>query len=211
MTQPVAPQQPPAPPAPPFAPAQAPAPRGVGAAPSSITPPPVEKGYIERAVLAIRDLIVWIFSKLCFCCFKNPSAAAPPTAPAVATPPAQQPVPAVQSPQPPAQSVSPPLVVQRADEHRAILDGLYRTRNIRRDFETYFPTEAEKDEVYYELGRTAPLSYAQSVAHSLLYTEGYRRRQRIQIGKEMVEQSPSLLRDPLIQKIEAEVDRIEGN
>lgn len=57
-------------------------PQGVGSAPTTLqsaeeqnSEPPPQKGYVERFVLFIRDWVVWLFSKIFFCCNKSESPA----------------------------------------------------------------------------------------------------------------------------------------
>lgn len=63
-------------------PAHGPAPAGVAAAPTTLQSagaPPAEKGYIERAILAIKDFFVSLFEKIFFCFKKEETRPAPET------------------------------------------------------------------------------------------------------------------------------------
>ena len=92
MAAPVGNQHPAIQPHQPAQPLQGAAPLGNGGAPttmqSAAAPAPRDVGYVETAVLFIRDLIVKLFSMI-FCCFRKaeePPVQLPPAAPAPAEP-----------------------------------------------------------------------------------------------------------------------------
>ena len=90
MAAPVGNQHPPIQPHEPARPLKGPAPLGNGGAPTTMqpaaAPAPRDVGYVETAVLFIKDLIVKLFSMI-FCCFRKaeePPVQLPPAAPAPA-------------------------------------------------------------------------------------------------------------------------------
>lgn len=106
------------------------APAGVGSAPTTLQgKPPAEIAYVERLVMAIKDFITWLFSKIFFW-FKKEDAPAP---------------------QP---SAEPDLRPQR-HEILQRLENTYRSDQLLVLFQQHFSDE-EKNCIYGCLGRSAP-------------------------------------------------------
>jgi len=129
-----------------LAPVRQPAPGGVGEAPTTITGrDPMPVGYAEMAVLAVKNFIVWLFSKI-FCCFMKaePVPLLPVVVP-VAPPPAVVAAPPVQvvvTPPPPAPRLNP-----RVQQDIDLLDEFDRL------------DEEEKNRVYIKIGQDRHLYY----------------------------------------------------
>ena len=137
-----------------------------------------------------------------------PQAAVQQPAPLVAEP-ARQPEPlAAVPPQQPEPQPAPAAQAGEPDRRllAAFLDRLRHIPtkdDILRLFEERFGEE-ERNVIYLRVGETAPLSYAQSIAHGTVYTENYSRYLKTQIGKRMVEKDPTLHVLPLlIRNVEA--------
>ncbi len=183
---------------------KAPAPGGVGAAPTQMQPatqdqpPPKQQGYIQRAVLAIRDFIVWLFERIFFCFKKKET-------PPAETKLASDPTTPVQ-PQPPAHLLHPPLPPavpppqQRLDKARcqAILtqwEALWANLatsswQIDRSFEQAF-TDDEKASIYKRIGIEVYKTYNHKSFKSY-----------VTIGQESVQQNLNLIRDILQQRLQ---------
>jgi len=144
----------------------------------------------------------------------GPPAPVEPPAPLAPMQQAQVPAP-IQPQAQPLVPVQAPLPLAPADlraEDRALLGRLQNAlppEQVIRHFKVYFPTENERNEIYFRLGQSAGLSYGQSLAHNLFYTNNYSRNQRIQIGKQMAARDPVLHLGPhLVQKVAAAANRI---
>lgn len=150
---------------------------GVGGIPDTlqrqVTP---EKGWIETAVIWLKDQIVLLLFKLFFYFSEHASS---------------DPVPSAAETQQPG---------TRHAEVLKKLETVIGAEEIQAYFRTYFPTEKEKNDIYLWLGAAVPLSPLRSLLYTY-YSEAGWYSYTIETGRRMVEKDPTLVLFPLTSKI----------
>lgn len=174
-----------------------PVPGGVGSTPTTLQsarpkePAPEEKGYVERAVHALRDWIVWLFN-IMFGCFKKEVPPEPPKLPEPAPTPA--PPPKLPEPTPPPAPPPPPKAQEPPPQPEPAPAPKFETMGAAAlwvSFNQIFSNDESKDFIYVQIGKTYK-------ARNWTWSHA-------QLGKWMVEQNPQLL-IPFLQDV---VDRMQ--